>query len=71
MLLNEEDDIYVAPAEKLRKSTNRGPSRVRSPAAYLHVDLLGMCKYLAEKLEVHWLVVIEESSQAHSWSRVQ
>lgn len=55
MLLNEEDDIFVAPAENLRKSTNRGQSGVRSPAASLHVDMLGMCKCVAEKLEVRWL----------------
>lgn len=53
MLLNEEDDIFMAPAEKPRKSTNRGQSGVRSPTASLHVDLLEMCKCVAEKLEVH------------------
>lgn len=73
MFLNEEDDIFVTPAQagKLRKSTNRGQSQVRSSAATLHLDLFGMCKCVAEKLEVHWLVVIEESTQAHSWRRVQ
>lgn len=74
----EEDDIFVtpAPAEKPRKSTKREQGGVRFLAPFLHMDLLDMCKCVAEKPGslVPWPVVIVEPTKlfcSSSWRVVQ